>query len=175
MNNKIVIQFTALTFIIAFAMWGFCEVFGLFGYTIENAAWLWVFIALCALSPTIASYIVLKRNNRVKSFKEWLKNCFAFKTSFRNYILVLILLIVYYVPQAIFTGWDKGQPFYMFFILIPLVLMAGGIEEIGWSYVLRPELDKKYGLIVSSLVIGVIWAVWHIPVFVPQGRLESLP
>lgn len=174
MSQKIVPQFTALTFIIAIVTCGICAFFGLFGFTIDNAPWLYIFIAICAFSPTIASYIVLKRNNKVKGFKEWLKNVFAFKSPLRFYLLVLALIVVYYVPQAIITGLDEAKPFYMFFALLPIVLIGGGIEEAGWSYVLRPELDKKFGFIISSLIVGVIWAAWHIPVFLPQGRLESL-
>ena len=174
MNKKIVTQFLTLTFSIAIVTWGICAIFGLFGFTVENAPWFWVFIALCAFSPTIASYIVLKRNNEVKGFKEWLKNVFAVKAPLRHYLLVVVLIIVYYVPQVIITGLGEAQPFYMFFALLPLVLIGGGIEEAGWSYVLRPQLDKKFGLILSSFFVAVIWEAWHIPVFLPQGRIDSL-
>lgn len=174
MNKKIVVQFLALTFIIAIVSWGICAVFGLLGFTSNNAPWLYIFIALCAFSPTIASYMVLKRNNEVKGFKEWLKNVFDVKIPFHFYLLVIVLSAVYYIPQIMINGFEEVQPFYMFFILLPIVLIGGGIEEAGWSYVLRPKLDKKFGLILSSLIIAVIWAAWHIPVFLPQGRIESL-
>jgi len=185
MNKKIVVQFLTLTFLIAIVSWGICAAFGLLGFTATsitslsdttgyNAPWLYIFIALCAFSPTIASYIVLKRNNEVKGFKEWLKNVFDVKIPFRFYLFVIVLSAVYYIPQIIIKGFEDAQPFYMFFLLLPLVLIGGGIEEAGWSYVLRPELDKKFGLVLSSLIIAVIWAAWHIPVFLPQGRIESL-
>jgi len=64
MNKKTITQFIALTFLIAIVSWGICAVFGLFGFTVnvisvyevigENAYWLYIFIALCAFSPTIA-------------------------------------------------------------------------------------------------------------------------
>ena len=174
MKKKTVIPFLALTFLIAVVTWGICAIFELFGFNIENTSWLYIFIALCAFSPTIASYVVLKRNNEVKGFKEWLKNVFAFKSPLRFYLLVIMLIIVYYVPLAMITGLDEAKPFYTFFALLPLVLIGGGIEEAGWSYVLRPNLDKKFGLVLSSLIVGMIWAAWHIPVFLPQGRIESL-
>ena len=174
MEKKTVLRFTALTFIIALVTWAICAVFGVLGLSVENAPWLYIFVALCAFSPTIASYIILKKNNEVEGFKEWLKNVFAFKTSFRFYLLVILLIIVYYAPKCIVIGLNEAQPFYMFFALIPATLIFGGIEEAGWSYVLRPKLDKKFGFIISSLIVAVIWAVWHIPVLLPQGRIESL-
>ena len=174
MNKKIVTQFLALTFTIALVTCGICAVFGLLGLTIENAPWLWIIIALCAFSPTIASYVVLIRNDGVKGFKEWLKNVFAFKSPVRHYLLVILLIVALFITQAIVTGLGEVKPFYMFFVLLPLMLIGGGIEEAGWSYVLRPELYKKFGFILSSLIVGVIWTAWHIPVFLPQGRIGSL-
>ena len=168
---KIAIQFTALTFIIPIVTWVISALFGLFGFTVANAPWLYIFTALCAISPTIASYIVLKRNNRVIGFAEWLKNVFAFKSSLRFYMLVIMLIAVYYVPQVFVLGSGDLRPFYIFFASLPVVLFSGGIEEAGWSYVLRPELDKKYGFIISSLIAGIIWAAWHILLFSPQERI----
>jgi membrane protease YdiL (CAAX protease family) len=176
MNRKIVVHFLALTFLIAIVTCGISTALGLlFDLTIENAGWIWVFIALCAFSPTIASYVVLKTNKEVKGLKEWLKNVFGWKGPKGFFLFVIILCVIDTVPKIIISGLDEAQPFYMFFVFIPVALVGGGIEEAGWSYVLRPELGKRFGLVSSSLIVGLIWIVWHIPVFLPQGRIESLP
>jgi membrane protease YdiL (CAAX protease family) len=44
------------------------------------------------------------------------------------------------------------------------VLPAIG-EEIGWRGFLAPELAKRIGFTKTSLLIGIIWAVWHYPLF----------
>ena len=176
MNRKIVAQFLTLTFLIAIVTYGICAVLGLFfNLTIENAGWIWVFIALSAFSPTIASYVVLKVNNEVKSLFEWLKNVFNWKSPLHFFLFVIILCVIDILPKIIVSGLDKAQPMYMFIIFLPVALIGGGIEEAGWSYILRPELGKKFGFILSSLIIGLIWASWHIPIFLPQGRIESIP
>ncbi len=53
-------------------------------------------------------------------------------------------------------------------------LVGGGLEEAGWSYVLRPEMEKKFGYVWASVIVAVIWAAWHIPgYFVQEGVMES--
>jgi membrane protease YdiL (CAAX protease family) len=60
-------------------------------------------------------------------------------------------------------------PFYMFFLSLPGNLFIGGLEETGWTYVLQSELDKKYGFVLSSILAGIVWIFWHIPLFFIPG------
>lgn len=48
-------------------------------FSLEKDYFLFVPYLLGGYSPTIASFIVLKKNDKVKSFKEWIKNVFDFK------------------------------------------------------------------------------------------------
>ena len=52
-------------------------------------------------------------------------------------------------------------------ILISTWVQAG--EEIGWRGFALPRMSAKFGLPVSTLLLGVIWAVWHLPLFFVKG------
>jgi len=39
------------------------------------------------------------------------------------------------------------------------------LEEIGWRGFLLPPLLKKFPAAISSLIVGAIWAVWHLPLW----------
>ena len=39
-------------------------------------------------------------------------------------------------------------------------------EEIGWRGFLVPVLAQRFGLTATSLISGVIWAAWHVPVII---------
>jgi len=34
-------------------------------------------------------------------------------------------------------------------------------EEIGWRGFMLPQLNKKHSLFISSLIVGIIWGIWH--------------
>ena len=47
-------------------------------------------------------------------------------------------------------------------------------EELGWRGFLLPEFQNLFSPVKSSLIIGVIWASWHIPLFfAPIGTAVS--
>lgn len=39
-------------------------------------------------------------------------------------------------------------------------------EEVGWSGYLTPKLLKLFSIPVTSLIVGVFWAVWHFPAII---------
>jgi len=63
--------------------------------------------------------------------------------------------------------------------LIPIYLWAalrlGPLgEELGWRGFLLPELQRSFSPVKSSLIIGIVWTCWHIPLFFgPIGTAVS--
>ena len=175
-DKKITVQFTMLTFCIAYVVSGALIALGQFGYSVQN----WVHslqqfgmnipFAIYILSPAIASYIVLKKNNKIAGFKEWLRTVFYVKNSISLYLFVVAGLALYFLIHIAVSGrTEMVLPFYTFFLSLLGNLFIGGLEEAGWMYILQPELDKKYGFVLSSVFVGIIWILWHIPLFFIPG------
>lgn len=175
-DRKTMVQFTALTFGIAYLVSAVLIVLGPFGYKVHN----WVYtvqdfamnipFALYILSPAIASFIILKKHHKVANLKEWLTTVFYAKTNMFPYLFVIAGLSLYFgIHLAISGRLELALPFYAFFLSLPGNLIIGGLEEAGWMYILQPGLNKKYGYVVSCLIAGFIWSLWHIPLFFIPG------
>ena len=65
-------------------------------------------------------------------------------------------------------------------MLLPLILLAvftGATgEELGWRGTALPRLQARWNVLTSSLVVGVLWGLYHLPSFLLSGMpLENAP
>jgi membrane protease YdiL (CAAX protease family) len=45
---------------------------------------------------------------------------------------------------------------------IAAALMVGFFEELGWTGFAVPRLRRRYGILSTGLVAGVLWGAWHV-------------
>lgn len=64
----------------------------------------------------------------------------------------------------------------LYLVLVVLIPWNGPVgEEFGWRGFALPKLQNKLGPLAASIVIGVIWGIWHLPsFFAPQGVIGAL-
>jgi membrane protease YdiL (CAAX protease family) len=174
MNVKITIQFLLVTFAITIVAAAGMFILSFQGFDIHwSDLRMFPVMVLYALSPAIASYLILKRNGKVSGLREWLKNVFYFKTSIFHYLLILFMLALFFVPNIFAVGLPEVVPIYMIMFLIPIMLIGGGMEEAGWRYILQPELAKRFGFFLAAVITGFIWYVWHLPLFFMPGTDQA--
>jgi len=69
-------------------------------------------------------------------------------------------------PASFIAGLSVSSLLVMFFDS----LVRGPLgEELGWRGFLQNELNKRFPLLKSSLIVGVIWALWHLPLWFVSG------
>ena len=123
-----------------------------------------------SVCPLLAAAILVYKKNKIDAVKELLKKTFDAKKINKR---IWYLPIVFLMPvTALFSYWYlkftvvlKPEPYISFLSLIIFffVYFIGAIgEEVGWSgYIINP-LQHRYGALKASIMIGIIWAIWHI-------------
>jgi len=63
----------------------------------------------------------------------------------------------------------------MLLFFFPMVLFDGPLgEEIGWRGVMLPALLDRFHAVWAALFVGVVWYLWHIPLYLADGKAMSL-
>jgi len=167
--NTLIKKFLLLTLSIEGICWGLLVILGQYHISFNDYPILMIPYILGGLSPTIASYIALKKSGKIDGIKDWLGTIFDVKQSIWKYLLVCVLAIIYILPHIIVNGYEAGEPLIMLLPMLCMMLIGGGMEEAGWRYVLQPELEKKYSFTVATLIVAAIWWLWHAPLFIIPG------
>lgn len=59
-------------------------------------------------------------------------------------------------------------------LLVPLHLVGGAIgEELGWRGYVHNELRKRRRVVAASMITGLIWGCWHLPLWLVTGLTGS--
>ena len=146
---------------------------GVFSFTLPTLP----FLMLGALAgPTLAAFVVTAAQRGKVGVWQLLRRYVQWRVGIQWYLLVLIVQ-----PLVILLGlsvWLGAAPLFalvqqwplIFTFYLPLVLtflFIGGPlgEEPGWRGFALPRLQQQYGALLGSLILGTLWAIWHLPGF----------
>ncbi|AFA50171.1 CPBP family intramembrane glutamic endopeptidase [Acetobacterium woodii] len=168
--------FLFYTFVIAWgtefiliAAYHFALLSGIFGQFFHYAV-----IGLGAgMAPAYAALIVLKKENAI-TFRGFCKQIFYNVNLRRTVSFIIVFCLLQFMACAVQETY-LGNPWYYFILFIPMMILGGGLEEIGWRGLLQPLLEKRFSFLVAAIVESIIWSIWHLPLWlVPDTTQGSM-
>src|SRR5213595_3086620 len=126
------------------------------------------------VGPFLSAFIMTGITERREGVGRLLRHLVLWRVGLRWYLFALIglpaimVLGVIFLPRAFasFQGIAALSPLSLLVLFVTVFFLGGPLgEEPGWRGFALPRLQRRYGPLVGSLILGTIWAFWHLPLF----------
>jgi membrane protease YdiL (CAAX protease family) len=131
-------------------------------------------MAITAWTPTVIFLLMFKKLYPNSTVKDFYKNAFMEKLNIRLLVSITLIQIIIYVLSVYMVSTQKAVSTisllnFSFSTLISTLfftfIQGPAGEETGWRGYLLPAVAKKVGIVKGSLIVSLIWAFWHAPIW----------
>lgn len=135
-----------------------------------------------ALTPTIAAGILRYREAGTSGVRELFRRSFDYRRIKKKRWLVtaviifpLLYVVTYFAMRLlaypVSTLWNPSPALVGVFLLF---FVAATAEELGYSAYATDALQRRMTALNTALVIGPLWALWHLPSMIVMGQSIEL-
>jgi membrane protease YdiL (CAAX protease family) len=178
MGTKTLLSYVALTFGLSWVPMSLFMLFAdqftaLFGEMSSTNP----FFLLAVYAPGLSGIFLIWRHYGLKGLGRFFRRLFLCVLVQWWLFLLLGIPAIVYAAAAIKGTINDPFPFSPWTMVFPALvqsLLLGPIgEEFGWRGFALPLLQRRFSPFWASLILGVVWAVWHAPAFAMSGTPQS--
>lgn len=172
-------RFFGLTFAISWLLWlpGLLRANG-FGELPEIVGLPGMF---AVLGPAIAAFILVGRESGRAGMGRLLRRAFATDFAKGWWLPTLLLLPIIGLLTAVILwllgehpmAWVPPSLATALITMLIILFIGGGLEEFGWRGYALDRMQNGHNAISASLLLGLIWGLWHLPLFFMDGTVQA--
>lgn len=177
-KNKL-IHFLLITFVFSWAFWIPKALVAQGTINTSIVTDILDFLNLGAYGPLVGAFIITYIYEGKSGVLKLLKRAVSIQFKKRWFIPILLLMPVI-TAGALFVAYITGgtvpdlpllyAPHLIVYWFVYLFLLGGPLqEEFGWRGYALDKLQSKNSALTSSLLLGFIWALWHMPLNFTEG------
>lgn len=170
---KLFLVLTFALFLVGFALVGVLISVGSPNYLVVLAQ------ILMAWTPTVAYAIVHRRANPGSSLWRFIADLFTTRVRLlpllASILIPVVATTIVWLGYALVSGQSPLDLIANLSVAAVVVMFFDSLirgplgEEVGWRGYLQNELNKRFPLLKASLIVGVIWSLWHLPLWFISG------
>ena len=175
--------FFALTFVLTWIFW---IPLALTGQNVMGGP-LMIALLVGGFGPSIVGIIMVYRTEGREGRRDFWRRSISFKQiGARWYAVILLIFPALYglgilldillggsPPGAEALAQIAAQPASLLVMVVMGLVIGPLSEELGWRGFALDQLQSKWSALVSSLLLGVFWWVWHFPLFFMIGMVQN--
>jgi uncharacterized protein len=131
--------------------------------------------------PAIGAFYSLRTLSGKGSVANYLKGVLDLRFGWKAWIIpVIVLGGIAFIAWGLPELWGEPRlatllpslwvfPLYLLY----MIFVGGGLEELGWRGYIMDRMEDRLGPWLGNLVLGVTWAVWHLPLFFIPGTSQG--
>lgn len=137
------------------------------------------------LGPVLSAFIMTSVIEGWPGISRLLRRIVRWRVGLQWYLFALIgvpavmVLATIIRPGALESLDVSAQPITPAYLkaFVCMAIMGGPLfEEPGWTGFAQPRLQQMYGPLLGGLLLGGLWALWHLPGFlIPSEDIRDLP
>lgn len=136
---------------------------------------------LGALSASLAAIILVAFERGRSGLLELLGRVLIWRVGWKWWAFALFFpilpsvaaLYVFNLLGGPAVDWSNLGPIWTVVpMILVLTVLAGLGEEFGWRGYAMPRLQIRFNALISSLIIGFLWGLWHFPLYLTEGTSQ---
>lgn len=166
-------KYLIITFLFTYIVWGIIIAYTqISNISYSTSIFMLILYIIGVLAPMFTALILNKKMNSSDEFYQFLKNSFIPPKNYKWFIFIVIITAIFQLLPFSLLGGEKNGPLYLMVLQFPLFIIIGGLEEVGWRGLMQPEMEKRLSPFLSTLIIGIVWSLWHLPLFFIIGTYQ---
>lgn len=136
-----------------------------------------IFFLIGGFVPSLVGIILTRHYENKEGLKKLFLSAINTKIGFSSLITIIVYVIVLISLQlALYTmlggSFDFSQFIKQLPTILPLIILGPLSEEFGWRGFLQKRINTEFSPVLGSIIIGVVWSLWHLPLFYMIGTSQ---